>query len=88
MVVAVDDASNKRIGVARNSMGNGISAVWLAVIIVSAVILGTVVVVAAMQSGMWFGGMMSRYHGWMHDEDNFKNGTLLNQNDTDGLWCL
>ena len=68
-------------------MVNGISALWLAVIIISAVVLSTVVVVAAMQSGMWFGGMMGRYNGWMHGSDDFRNSTRPNQNSTDNWWC-
>lgn len=66
---------------------DGISALWLVVIIVAALVLGTVAVVVAMQSGTWFGGPMGLYHRWMHNGNYFMNGTWQNHNDTGSWWC-
>jgi hypothetical protein len=68
-------------------MNDRIFALWIVAIIVSAVVLGTVVVAVAMHNGIWFGGMMGRYHDGIHDGDDFRNGTWQNQNDTDNGWC-
>lgn len=87
MAVAINGALIKNKGSEKKKMNGRISTLWIVAIIVSAVALSTVAVAVATHSGMWSGGMMGSFHGWMHDRDDFRNGTWPSQNSTDNWWC-